>query len=601
MSIRKNKTLKNIVALTLALLLTLGQVLPVLPLQAVQAAQPVLTITGTGLEHDVLIYEDDWESFEMMERFYSSNNNFDYHKIWKAKGYDIFDLIGEGNLKTDQDYDVAFVSAKDGGRVTRTVSELQSQYYHPKFIESGAEPVAPMLSFYRTAVFEPDYQRLPEPSEVIWEDRALTEDDSDEDKPRLMTGQLLGEVSQNNQSFFNKQVGRIVVGEERPSGVDFDNSPYKHINHEGAPYNVDTYTGATMTVEGPGVHNYNALSMRQLEEVPAEGLYRGSYFEAVDGTDVESSYEGVKISYILDNFITLKPTAGKVVFKNYQRQVIAEYSMEEIRDEARMFVAAYGVDEVPLVYYKTDDGYVAEKRNDGGCLKLVSRLSGGEAAPAFDSLGYIYVEEMETPGFEHNKAPYDDPALTQYIFTLSGSGLGKEVNYTTAALEAMDELHLEKEYSSSNSEYYWYYNTYKGIPLWDLLLDAGMDPGIDEETPVHFVAADHYNIPDMTVGDVKHYDRWGYYEKSALDMGDGTFDGSEVEPIDRGYPVLVAYGVNGYPYVKESTDPGFNSGLGNRGGPLRIIFGKKDYEHTNGSHQVKYALRVIVGDDLPYT
>ncbi len=603
MTMRGRGPLKSVVALILTLLLTFGQVLPVLPLQTVQAAQPILTITGTGLHQDILIYEDDWAGYDMVERFYSSNNNYDYHKIWKVKGYDIFDLIGEGNLKTDDDYEVAFISARDGGRVTKTVSELQSQYYHPQFTEDGAELVAPMLSFYRTAVFEPDYQRLPQPDEVVWEDRVLTEADADLDAPRLVTGQPFGQVSQNNQSFFNKEVGRIVVGEERPAEepIDFDNSPYKHISYDGAPYNVDTYTGATMTVEGPGVHNYNALSMRQLEEVPAAGLYRGSYLEDIEGEDVESSYEGVRISYILDNFITLKPTAGKVVFKNYQRQVIAEYTLEEIRDEGRAFVAAYGVEEVPLVYYNTDDGYVAEKRNDGGCLKLASRLPGGGAASAFDSLGYIYVEEMDTPGFEHNKVPYDDPALTQYIFSVSGSGLGKEVNYTTAALEAMTELHLEKEYSSSNSEYYWYYNSYKGIPLWDLLLKAGLDPDIDEETSVRFVAADHYSIPDLTVGDVKHHDRWGYYEKSALDMGDGTFDGSGVEPIDTGYPVLLAYGVNGYPYVKNAGDPGFNSGLGNRGGPLRIIFGKKDYDHTNGSQQVKYALRVIVGEDLPFT
>ena len=41
--------------------------------------------------------------------------------------------------------------------------------------------------------------------------------------------------------------------------------------------------------------------------------------------------------------------------------------------------------------------------------------------------------------------------------------------------------------------------------------------------------------------------------------------------------------------------------MGNDGGPLRIIFGKRDYAHTNGSHQVQFALRVVVGDDLPYT
>lgn len=180
------------------------------------AAQPALTITGTGLHHDVQISGNGWSKYSLEDRFYSSSNNFNYHKIWKVKGYDIFNLIGDGNLKTDQNYAVVFISALDGGKVTKTVSELQSQYYHPKFTASGAVPVAPMLSFYRTAVFEPDYQGLPESTEVIWQDRALTENDSDGDKPRLVMGQSLGQVSQNNQSFFNKQVARIVVGEERP-------------------------------------------------------------------------------------------------------------------------------------------------------------------------------------------------------------------------------------------------------------------------------------------------------------------------------------------------------------------------------------------------
>ena len=593
---RVKKLLKNLVALTLALLLTLGQLLPVLPLPTAQAAQPALIITGTGLENDVLIYEEDWSNYEEEVRLYSSNNTKDFHHIWKIGGYDLFEVMGGlDNIKTDQDYVVTFL-ATDGVDTTRTISQLQSQYYYPRFDVADGVPVAPMIGFYRTDLYE--HLHLPDPADVFWEDKALTED---VDVPRLILGQAQGDVSEQTQTDYLKNLSRIVVGEERPSGVDFDNSPYKHITYEGAPYKVDTYTGATMTVEGPGVHNYNALSMRQLEEVPAAGLYRGDYLENIDGADLERSYEGVKISYILDNFITLKPTAGNVVFKNYQRQVIAEYTLEEIRDGSRAFVAAYGVEEVPLVYKKTDAGYVEEKGNDGGCLKLVSHPSGGGASPAFDSLGYIYVEEMETPGFEHNKAPYDDPALTQYIFTLSGSGLGKETNYTTTDLEAMTDLHLEKEYSSSNSAYYWYYNTYKGVPLWDLLLKAGMDENIDEETPVNFITGDHYNIPPMTVGDLKHPECWGYYEKSAEDLGDGTFDGSTVEPIKTGYPVLVAYGVNGYPYVKESTDAGFNSGLGNRGGPLRIIFGKKDYDHTNGSHQVKYALRVVVGEDVPFT
>ncbi len=382
--------------------------------------------------------------------------------------------------------------------------------------------------------------------------------------------------------------------------IDFSDSPYKHINYDGAPYNVDSLTGATMTVEGPGLESYRALSLRQLEE-ENNGLYRGQYIEKVGSQVVENTYEGIKISYILDNFVNLRDNVGEIVFKNYLRQEIGRFTLEEIRDEERMMIAAYGVNEVPLVYKDLDAGYLPDKGNDGGCLKLVYHPKEGEAVPTFINVAYIYVEEDQRPGYEHATPPYNDPKFTQYIFSLSGSALGKEVNYTVADLEAMTDLHLEKEYCLSNSFYYWYFNTYKGVPLWDLLLHAGLDPNTPEDTPVHFIAADYYNIPPLTVGEIKNHDLWGYYEKNPEDPSDGTFDGSNEEPLETGYPVLVAYGFNGYPYVTRPSDPGYNSGLGNDGGPLRIIFGKRDYAHTNGSHQVQFALRVVVGDDLPYT
>ena len=69
-----------------------------------------------------------------------------------------------------------------------------------------------------------------------------------------------------------------------------------------------------------------------------------------------------------------------------------------------------------------------------------------------------------------------------------------------------------------------------------------------------------------------------------------------MDPIRKGMPVLVAYGFNGYPYVTRPTDEGFNSGLGNDGGPLRIIFGKTNYNDTNGSNQVQYAKEIIIGE-----
>jgi hypothetical protein len=159
----------------------------------------------------------------------------------------------------------------------------------------------------------------------------------------------------------------------------------------------------------------------------------------------------------------------------------------------------------------------------------------------------------------------------------------------------MDHIKYEDEYSLSNSEYFWYYNTYKGVTLWDLLLEAGLDPDIDEDTSIQFIAADNYNFQPLTIGDIKDSSLYGYYEKDPEDLGDGSFDGKNVEPLHSNMPPLVAYGFNGYPYVIRPTDEGFNPGLGNNGGPLRVIFGKRNYTDTNGSNQVQFLKEIIVG------
>jgi DMSO/TMAO reductase YedYZ molybdopterin-dependent catalytic subunit len=598
----KRKSLNKFAAISLAFIMIFSQIILGFPVGEGLAAteQPALTITGTGLEQDVVFYESDWDIGTMEERFYSSNNNFDFHKIWKVKGYDLFSLIGSSNLKADQDYPITFI-AVDGARITRTVNQLQSLYYYPDFTVASGELVAPMLAFYRAELF--DSPGLP--TTVAWQDRELTESDIDNNAPRLHMGQAEGNVSDINQQFFLRDLVRIVVGEERPQDpppgeIDFNESTYKHINYDGAPYNIDSITGATMTIDGPGMQSYRALSLRQIEEENA-GLVRDTYTEVIGGQELENSYEGIKVSYLLDNFVTLRASAGNVLFKDKGRQTIATFSLQEIRDSARKMIVAYGVNEVPLVYTNLDAGYIPEKYNDNGCFKLVYHNQGSEPLLTFSNVAYIYVEETAVPGYEHTEPPYNDPKLTQYIFSLSGSGLGKEVNYTVADLEAMTDMHLEREYSLSNSYYYWYYNTYKGVPLWNLLLESGLDPDIDESTPVNFIAADYYNIPPLTIGEIKNHDLWGYYEKDAWDLGDGKFDGSSVEPLETGYPVLVAYGYNGYPYVTHPSDPGFNSGLGNDGGPLRIIFGKRNYGHTNGSHQVKFAKRVVIGEDIAFS
>ena len=550
-----------------------------------------MIITGTGVYEEVVITEEDWAKYEMVERHYSTNNSLFFHKIVKVKGYDLFDLIGEDNLKTDQDYEVKFTCA-DGFEFTMTISQLKNAYFFRDFTEASKEEVRPMIGKYIAELIEYPKNNFSPP--VSWTDRELTEKDIDRSFPRLVFGQT--NIDDMNQSRWGKEIVKITVGEERQELPAIEKySPYKHISYEGAPYNIDAITGATFTIEGPGVEGYRALSLRQIEEA-LEGQARVDYYERVaDGSVVKNTYEGVNVKYLIDNFVRVRDNAGNVIFKDKSRKTILTVPIEEVD----RYYIAYGINEVPYVYLDTDAGYREDKYNADGCFKLVYEQDEKDAV-AFSNVAYIYIEEKDAKNiYEHSYPPYDDPKYTDYEILIHGDAIGRVIKYTVAEIEAMEDLHYEAEYSLSNSEYFWYYNTYKGVPLWDLLLEAGIDPNIDEDTTVQFIAADGYNFQPMTIKEIKDSSLYGYYEKNPLDLGDGKFDGSNEEPLHTGMPVLVAYGFNKYPYVIRPTDEGYNSGLGNDGGPVRVIFGKRDYNDPNGANQVQFFKEIIIGGGEP--
>lgn len=188
-----------------------------------QAAEPDLIITGTGVYEEVVIYPGDWGkyAYAAVERLYSSNNALNFHHIWKVWGYDLFGLIGADNLRT-QNYTITFY-AKDGTKLQRTIGDLRSRYYYPKFTESakdGAGLIAPMVGFKRVDLYECQSQDEdgkpipPNPADVNWEDKPVANDDR---APRLYFGQAAGNVSDKNMTFFLYNLSRIVVGEERPA------------------------------------------------------------------------------------------------------------------------------------------------------------------------------------------------------------------------------------------------------------------------------------------------------------------------------------------------------------------------------------------------
>lgn len=416
------------------------------------------------------------------------------------------------------------------------------------------------------------------------------------------------------------------------SGTNFANSPYKHITNGGnsgsdGPYNIDGITGATLTVEGPGVENSVPLSVRDLEG-QNKGAFRGNYTDTRSGSRTEKTYEGIDLFYILNNMasgssgIILTDKAKKVQIKNRTRKTIATFTLDQVKelhDKGKPILVAYGTSETngsnprPFVF---DGGAGADASlgNEDGCLKLVydkSAITGDTNSDytKFGNMAYIYVAEDSSPGYKHNKAPYNTAENSQYVLTVTGKEIGREVNYTVQQLENMVKYsgsapeqggfgHRD-EYSMANSAY-WYVNEYEGVKLWDLLQMSGISSAkaSDNTTKVRFSATDGYTAFDeFTLKQVADPDSFGYYEKNAADNNDGKYKPVKDDLKKTGYPVLVAYGVNGYPYVIKNTLDGYLSGLANDGGPLRIISGKMEYNHANGSNQAKLLDKVLAGED----
>jgi len=425
------------------------------------------------------------------------------------------------------------------------------------------------------------------------------------------------------------------------TGPDFANSPYKHITNGGitsqsGPYDIDAITSATLTVEGPGVEASVPLSVRTVEEQNA-GEYRGVYTDQEAGQPNTKSYEGVKLSYILNSMpdvskVTLTDNASTVVIKNRARQTIASFSMDQIKEAdtaGNPILVSYGVgtedESVKAPYvYDGQAGSIPGLNNEDGCLKLVydkASITGdtNTSYTTFGNMAYIYVEEGASPGYKHVTSPYNDPQNTQFLLSLKGTGIGREINLSVAQLESMvtddsagantlgdytsSNLGLRKEYSLTNTSY-WTVNEYEGLKLYNLLArfkgnikadDANAQP---DGTPVTFSAWDGYlSNESFTLGDLRNPDTFGFYEKNALDLGDGTYTPVASDLKDSGYPVMIAYGVNEYPYVKTPSDLGYANGLNNSGGPLRVIYGKRDYNTNNGSNQVQKLQSVVVGDN----
>ena len=439
------------------------------------------------------------------------------------------------------------------------------------------------------------------------------------------------------------------AGETIPVGdsgvIDFVTSAFKHITNGGVtedenlPYNIDAITGATMTVEGPAIVTSIPLSVRELEN-RSEGFFRGIYTDS-KGT---FAYEGMDLYYLLhimtegDNGIKMTDTAFKVVLKSSSRLDVAEFTLDEVikaHNDGNPILLSCGMGTTdgsviaPFVFDAANEnehslGYVEELDNDDGCIRLVYDLEkyGDNAGyTTFANVAYVYVCEEKEPGFQHTTAEsesFNTSRYNDYIISFRGSALGRELNFTLKDLEAMvvyDEngevipggVGYSNHYSLANTTY-WYVNEYEGLDLYKMLLYLGMDDAetmglaAARTTLVKFIAADGVAAAEtFSIDTLSWPDAFGFYEKNAADLGDGMYQPSNADLVQTGYPVLMAYGVNNYPYTIHKTDDAYLSGLNNSGGPIRVVFGKTQYYHANGSNQVQYLKDVVVGEDILYS
>ncbi|MFB0920866.1 MAG: hypothetical protein QMB62_08295 [Oscillospiraceae bacterium] len=381
------------------------------------------------------------------------------------------------------------------------------------------------------------------------------------------------------------------------------------------------------------------LSVRELEN-RTEGLLRGVYTDKTG----KNIYEGIDLAYMLkdmvdgDNGIILTDKAYYVDLKDCNRETIASFVLSDVFDASsagRPILIAYGKGSkdgklaAPFVFDAVNKkehslGFVGKLKNDDGCLRLVYDLDSygdNKDYKKFSNVAYIYVREAEEPGFKHTEAKnkdYNASKLTDYIISFRGDALGHELDLTVKQLEELSKYGKDGKpvaggigysdfYSLANTSY-WYVNEYEGLDLYKLLLYLGMDKAEDmgtakaRTTLVSFLAADGVaSQQSFSVDTLSYPDAFGFYKKNAADMGDGSYKPTNADLVKTGYPILLAYGVNNYPYTIGKSDPGYLSGLANNGGPMRVVFGKTQYSHANGSYQVQYLSDVIAGNDVRYS
>ncbi|MGE5458872.1 MAG: hypothetical protein ACM3NJ_00320, partial [Methanobacterium sp.] len=191
---------------------------------------------------------------------------------------------------------------------------------------------------------------------------------------------------------------------------------------------------------------------------------------------------------------------------------------------------------------------------------------------------------------------YGKPEYLYDTLTICGSGMTQEEKiYSIKEIEnlyANPHFGCDVTYSITGSEGKYSSHTLSGIRLYELLVEAGMDTSLPDDTAVTFIAKDGYKSI-RTLGDVRNIEQYNYYS----DTG---------QVLAANLPVLLAFATDGYPLVGpigfqnwfDPTIEGLAAGGINEGGPLKITIGQTAPGDNNAQYNSKLLYKIVVGSDL---
>ena len=218
-------TVKKIPFAILAVAIALSLFIGIMPSAGgtIRADVTSLTITGNGVEQEVIIPVGELLDMEMAEQYYSAYNTYPTAKLIKAKGIWLEELLLIAGLKDNAKY-IEF-RATDGGVFGLSLSHLLGElYYFPNILENStddAEPIRPMLAMFFS------------------EDQAGNM--TDYDAPRLCFGQAA--VSEQTFNDFGKSIIEIEVTTE-------DTGKYDPPSVSPVPGEVEPGTKVTLSTNG---------------------------------------------------------------------------------------------------------------------------------------------------------------------------------------------------------------------------------------------------------------------------------------------------------------------------------------------------------------